>query len=90
MAQIGIYSLRHGDMSYYMYQQGLIDEQRLRNSLAIVNSFLISSQIVRDLWNLGKQVYSPDFVSYIDASLPDLADIQICLRGSAPSIVENI
>ena len=85
MAQIGIYSLRHGDMAFYMYQQGLIDEQRLRNSLAIVLTTLASSEIARNLWNNSKQVYSPDFVAYVDATLPDSANIAVCLAGPPPS-----
>ena len=79
LAQISIYALRHGDMAFYMYEQGLIDEARLRTALAIVISFLRSNPITRDLLTVSQDVYGAGFFAYVEGILEELGEARICL-----------
>jgi hypothetical protein len=54
---------RHGDMAFYMYQRGAIDENRLRSALGPIQ---FSNQLVKNLWNENRSVFSEDYQAYIE------------------------
>ena len=50
-----IITMRHGDMAYYNYLQGTIDEQRLNNLLSIVAARLASGSLAMQIWEEFKR-----------------------------------
>ena len=54
---------RHGDMAFYMYQRGAIDESRLRSAMGPIE---FSNPLVIDYWNKHKSVFSADYREYIE------------------------
>ena len=56
----------HGDMAYYQYEKGIIEEERLRNTVGIVtNQFEVD--YVREQWNeVFKFRLDPDFANYLE------------------------
>ena len=55
--------LRHGDMAFYMYERGAIDEDRLRSALGPIE---LSSPLLRGYWDEFKHVFAKDYQDYID------------------------
>ena len=54
---------RHGDMAFFHYQRGAIDEARLRSSLRVLN---LSNARVRDFWERNKRNFVGPYSAYID------------------------
>ena len=54
--------LRHGDLAYYMYQRGAIDESRLRSSLGPIN---FQNELIRSYWQEYRAIFSADFRNYV-------------------------
>jgi hypothetical protein len=54
---------RHGDLAYFMYERGAIDEARLLSALAIVP---IESQIGLDFWAARKGSFTEGYIKYVD------------------------
>ena len=68
-AQLFKYSMsviRHGDMAYHQYEQGLISEERLDNSLVILVSEVSRNYFVRDEWERGKSARYKPFAEHVD------------------------
>lgn len=55
--------IRHSDMAYYMYQQGAIDEERLRSALAPVP---FGRPLFREYWSANRSYYADDFREFIN------------------------
>jgi len=55
--------LRHGDMAFYMYQRGAIDESRLRSALGPVQ---FDNPLVRPYWDENKRFFANEYRDYID------------------------
>ena len=64
--------LEHGDMAYYQYQKGIIDEDRLVNIIGIV-MFPLRTPYVRRRWDeLLRVRVDPSFAAYLEARLAEL------------------
>jgi hypothetical protein len=63
-----IVTYRHGDMAYYQYQQGTIDESRLNGLLSIVVTMLESGPQAETVWNLFKNTgnLDPSYVEHVE------------------------
>ncbi len=55
---------RHGDLAYFQYERGAIDEGRLRSALRPIP--LWNPEVV-EWWNGVKYAFVPSYVDYIDA-----------------------
>ena len=54
---------RHGDLAFYMYERGAIDEERLRSAIAPVP---INSEVGRDFWERQKGSFTQNYRKYLD------------------------
>lgn len=54
---------RHGDMAYFMYERGVIDENRLHSAL---RPLPLMSAVGREFWNERKVAFVPAFQEYVD------------------------
>ena len=63
--------LEHGDMAYYQYEKGIIDEERLFNILGIVtNQF--STDYARERWDDVLRIrVDPNFADYLENLLTE-------------------
>jgi hypothetical protein len=55
---------RHGDMAYFQYERGAIDEERLRSVLKPLN---LSEPLVRDFWNRNQENFTREYREYLNA-----------------------
>jgi hypothetical protein len=60
---------RHGDLAFYMYERGAIDEDRLRSAIAPLP---INSEVGRDFWERQKGSFTKNYRKYLDDQI--LAD----------------
>lgn len=63
--------IRHGDMAYFQYERGAIDQQRLDSVLSIL-SLVLSNPVGQNRWENAKPNFSRDYVEYLDALNPQL------------------
>lgn len=56
-------AFRHGDIAYFMYEHGAIDEDRLRSTLRILPLY---TEIGREFWNRQKFAFVESYQNYID------------------------
>ena len=63
--------IRHGDMAYYQYQLGLIDEARLLSALGPLRGYL-SSEGGKLAWENMRSNLIPEYTEYIDNLMRDL------------------
>ena len=61
--------VRHADMAYYQFEQGLLSEERLESAVRPFTS-LLGAPIYRDFWERAKGNFVPSFQAYIDSKLP--------------------
>ncbi len=61
--------LRHGDMAYYMFKRGAIDESRLRSAIAPI---ALNNPLVRNHWEKYKISFVEEYRDYIDKLIADL------------------
>ena len=69
LSAIFINIIRHGDMAYYLYQQNLINEERLDNALAILRYYLSNSNVAKNEWEGFGNTLSSDFRTYIQSKV---------------------
>ncbi len=60
---------RHGDMAFFQYQRGAIDEARLRSSLKVLN---LSNPRVRAFWEKVKRNFVGPYGAYIDQLIDEI------------------
>lgn len=60
---------RHGDMAYFQYERGAIDEARLRSALHIIN---LEIPGVRDFWMLRQQNFVESYRNYINRLIDEI------------------
>jgi len=59
-----LYTLfRHGDLAYFMYERGAIEEARLQSALAPVP---IYTDVGREFWNKKKGAFTENYRNYVD------------------------
>lgn len=56
---------RHGDMAFFQYQSGAIDQERLDSALRIVTQRL-RAEFVNKFWQSQKQLFVQEYQDYID------------------------
>jgi hypothetical protein len=61
--------LRHGDMAFYMFERGAIDESRLRSAISPIT---LSNPLVRNQWEMYKLSFAEEYRGYIDKLIADL------------------
>ena len=61
---------RHGDLAYFMYERGAIDDARLKSALAPVP---IWTEAGRDFWANSKDAFSDNYRKYIDTLIENSA-----------------
>ena len=54
---------RHGDMAFFQYERGAIDEARLRSALQILN---LENPNARDFWESRQQNFVESYRNYIN------------------------
>ncbi len=59
---------RHGDMAYFMYERGVIDEDRLRSTL---RPLPLSGATGIEFWNRNKFVFVERYKQYVDALIEE-------------------
>ncbi len=57
---------RHGDMAYFQYERGAIDEERLKSVLRVVTDRLERPHI-RDTWDQVRDRFVPAYRDYIES-----------------------
>ncbi len=60
--------LRHGDMAFFHYQRGVIDEDRLRSALRIMR---LENPRIREFWERHQRNFIPSYRDYINNLLED-------------------
>ena len=63
--------IRHGDMAYFQYQRGAIDESRLRSVISPLMQIL-DSDYGRDEWRLRQTMFEPAYRDFVNEILDDL------------------
>ena len=61
--------LRHGDMAFYMFERGAINESRLRSAIAPIS---LGNPLVRNHWEKYKTSFAEEYRVYIDELIADL------------------
>ena len=67
--------LRHGDMAYFQYERGAIDEDRLNSALNILN---FSNPGMREHWKGSRQNFVESYRTHIDKIIEEFeaADVR--------------
>jgi hypothetical protein len=60
--------IRHGDMAFFQYQRGAIDESRLRSALAPMVAILTTTY-GRQEWQWRQKNFVPEFQDYVNREL---------------------
>lgn len=64
---------RHGDMAYFQYEIGALDETRMRSAMGILIDLLRYSPDARKRWKEASRNFVPAYREYIDKVIEDLA-----------------
>jgi len=59
-------NIRHGDMAYKQYQNGLIDENSLNSILSPLIAFLLQMEAAGPRWNILKNILNSEYVQHVD------------------------
>jgi hypothetical protein len=59
---------RHGDMAFFMYERGVIDDDRLRSTL---RPLPLSGKTGIEFWSRNKFVFVDRYQQYIDALIEE-------------------
>ena len=62
---------RHGDMAYFMYERGVINEDRLRSALRPIP---LHTPLAREFWGQNKFIFTPEYQGYIDLMIAGIAE----------------
>jgi len=66
--------LRHGDMAYFHYQRGAIDEARLKSTLQIMR---MGNPRMREFWNQYQDTFIPSYKDYVNRLLEEQDSVAI-------------
>lgn len=61
--------IRHGDMAFFHYQRGVINEDQLRSALQIMR---LGNPRVREFWNQYQSVFIPSYRDYLNQLLVEI------------------
>lgn len=59
---------RHGDIAYFMYERGVIDEARLLSTLRPIP---LNNDVGREFWNRRKAIFVAAYRQYLDRLLAE-------------------
>jgi hypothetical protein len=62
---------RHGDMAYFMYERGAINEDRLRSALWPIP---LQTPLAREFWEQNKFIFTPEYQDYIDVMIAGIVE----------------
>ena len=62
---------RHGDMAYFMYERGAINEDRLRS---VLQPLPLNTRLGKEFWNREKNNFTEDYQRYIDGMIAGLTE----------------
>jgi len=62
---------RHGDLAFFMYERGAIDEDRLLSALAPLP---VDSEVGRDFWEKRKGSFTEKYRVYVDRMIANSAN----------------
>jgi hypothetical protein len=54
---------RHGDMAYFMFERGAIDEERLRSAMGPLP---VASDVAREFWTANRDFFADGYRAYVD------------------------
>ena len=57
---------RHGDLAFFMYERGAIDEDRLRSAIGPIP---LNTKAGREFWETHKGVFTQDYRNFIDGQI---------------------
>ena len=60
--------LRHGDMAFFQYERGAIDEARLRSALKVLD---LTSPEMRAFWQISRENFVESYRHYIDSLIEE-------------------
>ena len=60
--------LRHGDMAYFQYERGAIDEDRLRSVLRPLN---LGQPLVQEFWHKNQNNFASGYRDYMNALIAE-------------------
>lgn len=66
---------RHGDMAYFQFERGAIDETRLRSALGPLLDVL-DIKYARDFWGRNQRNFVPAYRDYINDQLADQSTVR--------------
>jgi hypothetical protein len=67
--QVVNFLLEHGDMAYYQYQIGNMDQERLNNIIGVVGNYSRASYF-REIWEpILKERVDPEFARYLEENI---------------------
>jgi hypothetical protein len=61
-------NLRHGDMAYFLYERGAIDENRLQSSLKVVN---LGNARIQAFWEKNQGNFVESYRNYINTMIAE-------------------
>jgi hypothetical protein len=61
--------LRHGDMAFFHYQRGAIDEARLRSALKVMR---LENPRIREFWKHNQRNFIPPYRDYINDLIAEI------------------
>ncbi|NKC02170.1 MAG: hypothetical protein GKR90_27225 [Pseudomonadales bacterium] len=62
---------RHGDMAYFQFELGALDETRMRSAMGILIDMLRVSSATRDHWKRASRNFVPGYREYIDGIIEE-------------------
>ena len=66
---------RNGDLAYLQYQQGIIDEERLRSGLGLLVD-LLDLPFVQAHWNQARAGFTESYQSFVDKLIEEANDAE--------------
>lgn len=63
-----VHLLRHGDMAFFMFEKGVIDEERLRSTL---RPLPLGNELGQEFWDQYRYLFVSSYQSYIDNLLAE-------------------
>ena len=64
---------RNGDLAYFQYRKGIIDEERMRSGMVLLVIYL-GIPTIRQHWNQAKRSFVAEYVEYIDHLVEESED----------------
>jgi hypothetical protein len=67
---------RHGDMAYFLYEEGALSDERMRSTIAPLLDVLRRIPAAREFWRATKINFVPSYREFVDAEIKAAAESQ--------------